>query len=235
MKLKIAVLEDEEDDYRILESALKNWSDGIGNRMELFWYQTGNEMIKSFKQADFDILFSDIELEEKERGTGLTFCGRLRELGYSGEIIFLTAFREYVFRGYDVRALHYLLKPIKQETLSGCMNKYLAMHVDDFYYFHKENDIIKIRYYDMILIRKEKHDVVIQMKNIAYAERVSLGEMEKRLPPQFVRCHKSYIINIMYVDSIIGSLIYMTNGTQIVAGRKYLAEVRKELLAFAQK
>lgn len=45
------------------------------------------------------------------------------------------------------------------------------------------------------------------MKNMAYAERVSLGEMEKRLPPQFVRCHKSYIINIVYVDSIVGSLI----------------------------
>ncbi len=70
---------------------------------------------------------------------------------------------------------------------------------------------------------------------MAYAERVSPGEMEKRLPPQFVRCHKSYIINIMYVDSIVGSLIYMADGTQIVAGRKYLADVRKELLAFAQK
>lgn len=73
------------------------------------------------------------------------------------------------------------------------------------------------------------------MKNMAYAERVSLGKIEKRLPPQFVRCHKSYIINIMYVDSIVGSLIYMADGTQIVAGRKYLADVRKELLAFAQK
>lgn len=40
----------------------------------------------SFGQDGFDILFSDIELEENE--TGLTFCGRLRELGYSGEIIF---------------------------------------------------------------------------------------------------------------------------------------------------
>ena len=73
------------------------------------------------------------------------------------------------------------------------------------------------------------------MKNVAYAERVFLGEMEKRLPPQFVRCYKSYIINITYVDSIIGNLIYMMDGTQIVAGRKYLADVRKELLAFAQK
>ena len=62
-----------------------------------------------------------------------------------------------------------------------------------------------------------------------------LEKWKKRLPPQFVRCHKSYIINIMYVDSIIGSLIYMADGTQIVAGRKYLADVRKELLAFAQK
>ena len=233
MNLKIAVLEDKENDYRILESALKIWSEGSGNRIELFWYQTGNEMLKSFEQDSFDILFSDIELEENE--TGLTFCGRLRELGYSGEIIFLTAFREYVFRGYDVRALHYLLKPITQETLLACMDKYLTIHAGDFYYFHKENDIVKIRYYDMILIRKEKHDAVIQMKNMAYAERVSLGEMEKRLPPQFVRCHKSYIINIVYVDSIVGSLIYMADGTRIVAGRKYLADVRKELLAFAQK
>lgn len=148
MNLKIAVLEDKENDYRILESALKIWSEGSGNRIELFWYQTGNEMLKSFEQDGFDILFSDIELEENE--TGLTFCGRLRELGYSGEIIFLTAFREYVFRGYDVRALHYLLKPITQENLSVCMDKYLTIHAGDFYYFHKENDIVKIRYYDMI-------------------------------------------------------------------------------------
>ena len=82
MNLKIAVLEDKENDYRILESALKIWSEGSGNRIELFWYQTGNEMIMSFGQDGFDILFSDIELEENE--TGLTFCGRLR-LGLLGE------------------------------------------------------------------------------------------------------------------------------------------------------
>ena len=40
MNLKIAVLEDKENDYRILESALKIWSEGSGNRIELFWYQT---------------------------------------------------------------------------------------------------------------------------------------------------------------------------------------------------
>ena len=141
MNLKIAVLEDEANDYRILESALKIWSERIGNRIELFWYQTGNEMLKSFEQDGFDILFSDIELEENE--TGLAFCGRLRELGYSGEIIFLTAFREYVFRGYDVRALHYLLKPITQETLSACMDKYLTIHADDFYTFIKKMILLK--------------------------------------------------------------------------------------------
>lgn len=234
MNLKIAVLEDKESDYLMLESALIQWSENTGNRMEIRWYQTGNEMMRAFGQDDFDILFSDIELEENGNDTGLTFCGRLREQGYSGEIIFLTAFREYVFQGYDVRAFHYLLKPITQETLRGCMDKYLAIHADDFYYFHKENDIIKIRYCDIIFIHKEKHDAVIQLKNLAYAERVSLGEMEKRLPPQFVRCHRSYIINIIYVDSIIGNLIYMANGTKIVASRNHLPTVRRELLAFAQ-
>ena len=69
MNLKIAVLEDKENDYRILESALKIWSEGSGNRIELFWYQTGNEMLKSFEQDGFDILFSDIELRRKRNRT----------------------------------------------------------------------------------------------------------------------------------------------------------------------
>ena len=55
----------------------------------------------------FDILFSDIELEENE--TGLTFCGRLRELGYSGEIIFLTAFRDVYKRQSFRSAISFLI------------------------------------------------------------------------------------------------------------------------------
>ena len=79
----------------------------------------------------------------------------------------------------------------------------------------------------MILIRKEKHDAVIQMKKYGICgEGFPWGDGET-IAPQFVRCHKSYIINIMYVDSIVGSLIYMADGTQIVAGRKYLVDVRK--------
>lgn len=95
MNLKIAVLEDKENDYRILESALKIWSEGSGNRIELFWYQTGNEMIKSFEQDGFDILFSDIELEENE--TGLTFCGRLRNWDIPERLFFLPLFGSMSF------------------------------------------------------------------------------------------------------------------------------------------
>ena len=47
MNLKIAVLEDKENDYRILESALKIWSEGSGNRIELFWYLL-NRMVLIF-------------------------------------------------------------------------------------------------------------------------------------------------------------------------------------------
>ena len=69
MNLKIAVLEDKENDYRILESALKIWSEGSGNRIELFWYQTGNEMLKSFEQDGESVMMRMI-LPSEEGASG---------------------------------------------------------------------------------------------------------------------------------------------------------------------
>lgn len=59
--------------------------------------------------------FLDIQMGQMN---GIEVAKRLRESGYQGIIVFLTAFREYVFRGYEVRALNYLLKPVKENTFS---------------------------------------------------------------------------------------------------------------------
>lgn len=233
MNINIAILEDQLSDYNILTQAIKVWGEKTGNIVHLYHFPSGEILLDSDTIHNCHILFSDIQLNENNELhtlSGIETCIKLREKNYSGEIIFLTAFREYVFEGYNVLAFNYLLKPIQTQQLENCMDKYVSMHSLDFYYLHKEQQIIQIPYNDIISISKDSHDAVLQTTQGIYIERVSLTEIENRLPAQFVRCHKSCIINMLHVYSLVGNEIHLSNHTVQPIGRKFLSEIRNQLI-----
>ena len=233
MNINIAILEDQPADYQLLISMLMKWGKETGNLIHTYYFNTGEKLFKSDVIDKCQIMFSDIQLNMNNNTsalTGIDTCIRLRENGYSGEIIFLTAFREYVFEGYNVLAFNYLLKPIEQKKLENCMNKYVSIHSSDYYYFHKEQQIIQIPYNDIITISKDGHDAIIQTNDSLYIERVSLIEIEKRLPAQFVRCHKSCIVNMLHIYSLSGNEIRLSNHKVQPVGRKYLPDIRSCLV-----
>lgn len=237
MIIHIAILEDAPSDYQYLETHIKNWGEQTGNVIHIEWYQNESSILHSKKLYNCHILFSDIELvsadtecDADKASTGIHICSRLRENGFKGEIIFLTAYREYVFEGYDVQAFNYLLKPIRENDLEKTMNKYLSLHQANFYYHHKGNDIIQIPYNDIVSISKDGHDILIQTAEGIYAERTALNKIEKHLPAQFLRCHKSCIINTLHIKSLSGNTVKLTNNQIQTVGRIYLDDIRKALL-----
>lgn len=233
MNLNIAILEDQLSHYNILTQAVRTWGEKTGNIVHLYHFPSGEILLDSDIIHTCHILFSDIQLNDNKQSqalSGIETCVKLREQNYTGEIIFLTAFREYVFEGYNVLAFNYLLKPIQNEQLENCMNKYVSIHSLDFYYLHKEQQIIQIPYNEIISISKDGHDALLQTTQSIYIERVSLTEIENRLPAQFVRCHKSCIINILHVYSLVGNEIHLSNRTVQPIGRKFLPEIRNQLI-----
>lgn len=183
------------------------------------------------------ILFSDIELKtdlsDSQPGAysnGMKACIALRRNGFKGEIIFLTAFKEYVFEGYDVQALSYILKPIQNDALYQCMNRYIALHCSDYYYYHKGDCIIQIPYNDIISISRIGHDCAIQTVDSFHTQRIALKSLEDHLPAQFLRCHKSCIINVFHIKSLSGTNLRLSNNKTQTVGRNYLEDIRKALL-----
>ena len=159
----------------------------------------------------------------------------VRELQYSGDIIFLTNFQEYVFDGYSVRAFNYLLKPITLEVLTPCMDAYLQLHSDDYYYYQNDQTYIRIPYTNIISISKEKNNTLIVTTDNIYIERISLDEIMNKLSSNFVRCHKSCIVNILHVQSLIKNNLHLSNNTWQSVGRSYLPSVRAHMSRFMQK
>lgn len=240
MNLKIAILEDQKHDYEQLAAYLYHWAQLQGHVIKIYGFHTAADISSSEEIINCHILFSDIELktnsqiiDSQDLTNGITVCMSLRDRGYSGEIIFLTAFKEYVFNGYDVQALNYVLKPIKETTLFKCMDKYISLHFSDYYYYHKDNNIEQIPYNNIISISRNGHDCIIQTIDNLHIERTSLQDFGTRLPAQFLRCHKSCIINIFHIKSLSGTTLKLSNNQTQPIGRMYLDNTRKSLMKLA--
>lgn len=228
MNMEIVILEDSQQDYLALATLLKRWEHATGNHVNIIWNKNETEILDSFHHRKIDIIFSDVELNEQI--VGFDICKKLRQDGYHGEIIFLTSHKEYVFQGYDVQALNYLIKPITNHKLSPCLKKYVTLHTSTFCCIHSGNDLIRFPYHSIISVRKDHHDAIIQTEDQLYYERTTLAEIEKKLPPYFLRCHKSCIINIMHVNSIIGNTLFLSNKETQTIGRNFLPTIRKAFL-----
>ena len=113
-------------------------------------------------------------------------------------------------------------------------DQYISLHSSDYYCLHKDKNITRIPFNDIISISRLGHDCCITTASGLYTERTSLKNMEQHLPEPFIRCHKSCIVNINHVTSLSGSTIYLANKQTQTVGRNYLDDVRKALLRIAQ-
>lgn len=241
MKLNIAILEDNSLHYQTLSSFINLWAEKKGHLVQIQHFQKGIDIINFECINSYHLLFSDIELNGNNSEctndylNGLNVCSALRNNGFSGDIVFLTAFREYVFDGYNVQAINYLLKPISKEKVIKCLDKFISLHSQDYYCYHKNADIIQIPFNDIITISRVGHDCLIQTNNDFFVERMSLKEYENILPEQFLRCHKSCIVNLRHIISLSGYIIRLSNKTTQTVGRLYINDIRKGIIKISNE
>jgi len=183
----------------------------------------GWELLQS--QETFDIIFLDIIMGGLD---GMRTAKMVREKAYDKLLVFISASRDYVFDAYDVEAFQYLVKPIDDKKLKSVLQKAVRktkersqaflivnrdrqkkkLFLDDIYYFEIRGRMI------------EAHGIG---GIFSYYEQIGL--LEKELQGKgFFRCHKSYLVNLKYVDGYNRQEIMLDNGERIViAKRRYEA------------
>lgn len=233
MKIDIAILEDNDQDFSYLSTLLTDWSYHTNTPITITRFQNAN-IIHDFTINHYDLLFADIELKEAGGETGISLCEQIRANGFNNEILFLTAFKEYVFDGYNVRAFNYLVKPVTAEKISGCMKRFLEFHTKSHYHLQDRSILIQIKFSDIMYISKDGNNTLIHTQNETYYERTNLSKIIDKLTHTFIQCHKSYIVNLSHVNSLSGYELLMTDGNRLTVGRKYLQKIRNALLDYSK-
>lgn len=230
--MKIAIVENEWIYTQNLQSLLSQWSKEKQVELDVISYENAADFLCSVQTEIFHLVFMDIQMEEMD---GLACAKKLREMGFNESIVFLTAFSEYVFEGYHVQALNYLLKPVSYEKVSACLNYKYQELCDEHYVFRQGGDIIQIPYSKIICFSSANHYTEIITEDATYRQLESLKNILSRLPARFHSCHRTAIINEAHVSMIKGYDIILSNGITIPISRTHLSSIRSMFLNYANR
>lgn len=187
---------------------------------QLFVFSKGEDLLKA--DISPDIIFLDIKMGGL---SGIETARILRNNQIRSKIIFLTAYKQYVFDAFDVDASHYLIKPVKEKKLEAVLDhvmEQLTSAKTQFLTVQSGSCIQRFSYSDILYleVRNRKVTVHSQTGNVDFYGK--LDTLEKCLPVHFFRCHRSFIVNMDFVMQICKTDLLLTNGEFIpVSKRKY--------------
>ena len=217
--IKVAICEDQAKQQKLLSQYLENILVEYNSSYEILNYQSGEELLSNYPE-NIDIFLLDIQMENI---TGMDVARKIREIDQkNAEIIFTTSLIEYIQEGYEVRAYRYLLKPIKYDDLKihimNCIKE--REQKDKYLIINEKNNIKKIKHSQIIYIEIQKKDVTIHTVNGDYLIKNTMDKIEKEIDNiNFYRCHKSFLINLEYVDNIKQYMAVLENGEEVPISR----------------
>ena len=188
-------------------------------------FSSSADVLEHFRAGNTaDVCILDIVMPEM---SGLELAKKLRESGFGGEIIFLSASGEYGPQTYEVKAFHYLLKPPALESLGSLLDEIKTRREKADTEGIKLKAAGKIRF---ILFREIEFAEVVRnyvsfclMTGESMEIRATFAEIAPQLlcDSRFIQCHQSYIVNMDAIASILTREITMRDGAKIPVSKSY--------------
>ena len=238
--MKLAIIEDEQVHREILSAYLKDWSRERKLPINIVDFPSAESFLFAWEeQRDFDMLFVDIQMKEM---SGMEMAKRVREQDLDIVIVFTTGIADYLEEGYEVEALHYLLKPISQEKLFRCMDRAIKKGGQEkSLLVHTKEELLKLSLEQIMFIEARGHGCVIEIyvplgETVQVEITESISELERQLNgEEFVKCHRSYLCRIGGIHHIDRTEIVLDNGSKIPVSRRLYAQVNQAFIRYFRK
>ncbi len=229
--MRVAVCDDEE----IFQEQIRNLIDKIYNSMDVIVdvFSEGKQLLERFDANPYDVIFLDIEMPSMD---GITLAKKLRQRSENIFIVFLTSHVEYALEGYEVNALRYLTKPIREdklrEVLKYVMDKNTAKRQ---LMIKSEGEELRLNVADVLYFEAQNQYVMIYLRGEEHLVRANMGDFEEQLREDgFFRIHRGYLISLAKVKKIVKSEVIMENGASLPVSRSNLKSLKESLYSFVE-
>lgn len=221
MKLKIAICDDEQNQIEYITSLVSSWSASMGHSCEIRTFASAEAFLFEYEDDKaYDILLLDVEMKNI---SGIELAKLIRKDNNRAEIVFITSHFEFVGEGYEVDALHYLIKPIPADKLAQVLTKAaekLSVEPPSVV-ISCEGETVKLYESDILYAESFLHYIVIHTKDKEYKIKESISVFEDRLSDDFYRIHRSYIASLKHITRISRTSVNIGNTELPLSRGKY--------------
>ena len=223
--MRIAICEDNLNMQQSLSDAISNWAASKKVQVDIMGYPSAEDFLMAWPEISFDLAFLDIQMKSM---TGIELAEIIRKTDKNMLIVFVTNFKQYSLKGYDLDALHYLVKPLSLPKLIPILDKAHTI------WRSRKNAVLlvsdgegqrKLFFDDVYSITMLSHTANIQTEDDNYKLRKTAEELDDLLPAYFIRCHRSHIVNLFKVDCVYKNSLLLSNGKSLPISRNKSKEV----------
>ena len=189
--------------------------------------ENGKKAISLLREKDYQLIFLDIKMPGF---SGMEIARLLKEFKNPPEIVFTTAYDEYAVEAFKLAAIDYLLKPINEERFRETLERVwerlsekekgnevdnkLEDFLEAFQSTNSDDTLCKIPveeneryrlidYEEIYYFSTADKKVKVHTEKESYLTNLKLKELEERLPSNFFRIHRSYIVNLDMIKEVI--------------------------------
>ena len=212
MAYRVAIVDDRETDAQFVRDLLIDWSENrqLGIQAQTF-SSAESFLFRYAEDKDWDILLLDIEMGSMD---GVTMAKRVRRDNEAVQIVFITGYSDYISEGYEVAALHYLMKPVNREKLLTVLDRALdkRRQQERCLILESAGELVRIPFYDIRYLDVRQNYVTVHAKDDHTVKR-TLGDFEKELDSRFCRVGRSMIINLSFIQRVTKTEVRLSDGT----------------------
>ena len=212
MAYRVAICDDSGEDAEFVRELLEQWAQQCQIDIQVEVFSSAESFL--FRYAEdkaFDILLLDIEMGAMD---GMTMAKRVQQDNEAVQIVFITGYSDYIAEGYEVAALHYLMKPVNRDKLLSVLDRAIEKRMQQERCLNLEayEELVRIPFYEIRYLDVHQNYIAIHGKR-DYTVKRSLGEFEKELDQRFCRVGRGLIVNLKFIRKVTKTEVHLSDGT----------------------
>lgn len=226
--MRIAVCDDEEQEISRIGKLIAEYQASREQVIDCRYFTNGTDFLCEFKGGEYDLVVMDVLMPGVG---GIQAAQELRELDRNVRLIFVSASPEFAVESYRVGAYYYLLKPLDSEPFFTLLDKIgaeLSGQTEQGFIVKSREGVVQIAFARLVYVEVMNKTVFFYLADGKVCEATAtLADFEGKLlqRPDFLKTHRSYLVNLRYMQSIDGSSVMMKNGHSVPISRGRRSEV----------
>lgn len=229
----LAVCDDNKEDLDSMLSLLDIWQAEQGVSFQRRAFQSAVELLEFARQERFTLYLMDVMMPGMD---GLETAREIRRFDDAADIVFLSTSPGFAYESYGVRALNYLLKPVERKALFGLLDQIRLREQQnpDALTLKTNTTIVRVPYAQISYVEVIGKHLYFHMTDGNVRE--VAGSMKNYeslfLPrPEFMRVHRSYIVNMFQIEELSSSGLRTFQGENLPVSRLFYPQIQKDYMA----